>query len=91
MRLCKSTLATKLILLALMIFAISTIVCLQPKIEAYEQTGDTLSDEIQRLEQENLAIKEDIRALGSDASVIEVAHERLNLVFEDEVVFVDNQ
>ncbi len=90
MRLCKSTLTTKLILLVLMIFAITTIVSLQPKIDAYGQTGAALSDEIFRLEQENLAIKDDIRSLGSDASVVEIAHERLNLVFEDEVIFIDN-
>lgn len=90
MRLCKSKLTTKLILLALMVFAIATIASLQPKIDAYEQSSAALSEAIDKLEQENLDIKDDIRSLGSDDSVIEIAHERLNLVFEDEIILVDN-
>ena len=90
MRLCKSKLTTKLILLALMIFAIATITSLKPVIAAYEQDAADLSEAIHMLEQENQSIKDDIRALGSDEAVVDIAHERLNLVFEDEVILVDH-
>ena len=90
MRLCKSKLTTKLILLALIVFAIATIATLQPKIEAYTQSGAALSEAIDKLEQENAETKDDIRALGTDEAVVEVAHERLNLVFEDEIILIDN-
>lgn len=90
MRLCKSKLTTKLILLALMIFAIATISSLKPIITAYEQESADLSEAIGMLEQENQEIKDDIRSLGSDEAVVEIAHERLNLVFEDEFVLLDN-
>ena len=90
MRLCKSKLTTKLILLALMIFAIATIASLKPIIAAYEQDAADLSVAIGMLKQENQSIKDDIRALGSDQAVIDIAHERLNLAFEDEVILVDN-
>ena len=90
MRLCKSKLSTKLILLALIVFAIATIAGLQPKIDAYAQSGAALSEAIEKLEQENAETKDDIRALGTDEAVVEVAHERLDLVFEDEVILIDN-
>ena len=90
MRLCKSKLTTKLILLALMVFAIASIASLKTKIDAYAQSSSALSEAIEKLEQENLETKNDIRALGSDEAVVDIAHERLNLVFEDEVILIDN-
>ncbi len=89
MRLCKSKLTTKLILLALMIYALVTIASLLPKINSCDQAAAALSQEIYRLEQENLSLQDDIRALGSDEAVVEIAHERLNLVFADEVLYLD--
>ncbi len=89
MRLCKSKLTTKLILLALMIYALVTIASLQPKIDDYDRSAAALSREIFALEQGNLALQDDIRALGSDEAVVEIAHERLNLVFEDETLYLD--
>lgn len=89
MRFCKSTLATKLILLTLLLAGIAAIASLQPKISAYRRSCDELSQQIGRLEVENEAIRDDIRALGSDASVVKAARERLNFVFDDEVIYLN--
>jgi len=89
MRLCKSSLITKLIILAVMIFAVVTVVTLQPKINALKAEGAVLSDEIADLEQSNQIAQAKLDALGSDEAVIAIARERLNFVFDDEIVFVD--
>lgn len=86
----KSSLITWLILLTVAVYAIVTIVALQPKLNALGDESARLADEIAALEQSNLELEEDIAALGSDASVIEIAKERLNLVEDGETVYIDS-
>lgn len=90
MRMCKSSLITKLLILAILIYAIVTIVMLQPKINALKEEKAQLSGEIDTLEQANLEIQEDISSLGSDASAIKFARERLNFVSEGETIYIDS-
>lgn len=89
MQLCKSSFATKLILLLLLIYAVTTIAVLQSRISDTNQESAALSQEISKLEHENFALKDDIRSLGSDSSAIQIAHDRLGLVFKNEIIFVD--
>ncbi len=89
MRLCKSSLITKLIILAVMIYAIVTIVSLQPKIDELDEQKVAIESEIAQLQQENLALQEDISALGTDEATIEIAKERLNMVEADEIIYID--
>ncbi len=89
MRLCKSSLITKLIILAVMIYAIVTIVSLQPKIHELNEQKVAIESEIAQLQQENLALQEDISALGTDEATIEIAKERLNMVEADEIIYID--
>ena len=89
MRLCKSSLITKFIILAVMIYAIVTIVSLQPKIDRLEEQKAALYGEIARMQQENLELQEDIDALGSDEATIDLAKERLNMVEADEIIYID--
>ena len=90
MRLCKSSLITKLVILAVMIYAIVTIVTLQPKINALKSEEEALSEEVSTLQQSNLELQEDIDQLGTDASVIKIARERLNLVNDGETIYIDS-
>lgn len=90
MRLCKSSLITKLVILALMVYAIVTIVTLQPKINALKSEKAGLTDEVAALQQSNLEIQEDIEQLGTDASVIKIARERLNLVSDGEIIYINS-
>lgn len=85
----RSSLITKLIILAVMLFAVVTIVTLQPKISALKAEGAALSAEIDGLRQSNRIAQAKLDNLGSDESVIAIAREKLNFVFEDEIVFVD--
>ena len=90
MRLCKSSLITKLVILTVMIYAIVTIVTLQPKINALKSEEEALSEEVSALQQSDLELQEDIDQLGTDASVIKIARERLNLVNDGETIYIDS-
>ena len=89
MRLCKSSLITKLIILAVMVYAIVTIVSLQPKIDELDAQKAALENEIAEIQQDNLELEEDIAALGTDDSTREIARERLNMVEDGEIVYID--
>ena len=86
----KFSLITKLVLLAVMAYAIVTIVSLQPKIDAQRAENKALSDEISALEQDNAALQEDIEALGSDESVMEIARAQLNYVLDGEIIYINS-
>lgn len=90
MRLRKSSLTTMLILLVLLVYGIVTVAVLQPKIEEAQLEAAKLSEENASLANENEKVKEDIRALGSDPSVIDIARERLNYVFENEIIYLED-
>ena len=90
MRLCRSSLITKLVILAVMLYAIVTIVTLQPKINALKSEKEALSEEVSALQQSNMALQEDIDQLGTDDSVIKIARERLNLVSDGEIIYINS-
>lgn len=90
MRLRKSSLITKLVILALMVYAVATIMTLQPQINALNAEREKLSAEVADVEQENLELQGDIAAMDTDEAVIEIARERLNLVEDGEMVFIDS-
>ncbi len=90
MRLRKSSLITKLVILAAMVYAVATIMTLQPQINALNAEREKLSAEVADVEQENLELQEDIAAMDTDEAVIEIARERLNLVEDGEMVFIDS-
>lgn len=85
----RSLLITKLIILAVMLFAVVTIVALQPKINALKAEGAALSEEIGDLQRSNRIAQAKLDALGTDESVIGIAREKLNFAFEDDIILVD--
>lgn len=90
MRLRKSSLITKLLVLALMIYAIVTVVTLQSQINAAKEKAVQLSDEVAAAQQQNLELSEEIANIGTDEAIMKIARERLNLVEDGEMVFIDS-
>ena len=88
MRLRKSSLITKLILLAVLLYAVATVAALQPRLEALKQQRAALRDEITELEDANAQLQEDYDALGTDDSVRKRARERLNLLEDGDSIFI---
>ena len=89
MRLCKSSLIIKLLILAVMIFAIVTIVAMHPKMEKLEAEKAALQKEVNEIQQDNLALADRIDALGTDDSTRQIAREQLNMVEDGQIVYVD--
>lgn len=90
MRLRKSSLITKLIQLAVLLYAVATVAALQPRLEALKQQCAALRDEITELEDANAQLQEDYDALGTDDSVRKLARERLNLLEDGDSIFIDS-
>ncbi len=90
MRLRKSSLITKLLILAIVVYAIVTIVALQPQISELKNEREQLAAEVADAEQKNLELQEDIAAIDTDEAIIEIAREELNLVEDGELVFIDS-
>lgn len=81
---------TALIIVAVAVYAVVTIVSLQPKIEALQQERDELAAQADAAVGANEALQQDIDALGSDDSVRQIARERLHLVEDGELIYVDS-
>lgn len=85
----KSSLITKLIILAVMIYAVVTIVALQPKIDTLRSEGEALAGEVSALQESNASLRYDIDTMNTDAGIMKIARERLNLVADGELIFID--
>ncbi len=81
---------TALIIVAVAVYAVVTIVSLQPRIEALQQERDELAAQADAAVGANEALQQDIDALGSDDSVRQIARERLHLVEDGELIYVDS-
>lgn len=90
MRLLRTSVVTKLIIVAVIVYAAVTIVSLQPKIEALVQERNELTAQADAAVGANDALRQDIDALGSDESVRQIARERLHLVEDGELIYVDS-
>ncbi len=85
----KSSLITKLIILAVVIYAVVTIVALQPKIDTLKSESNSLNDEVLALQEANRSLQNDIEAMDTDEGIMKIARERLNLVADGEWIFID--
>ena len=87
MRLKKSSLITKLIVLALAVYAIVMLLTLQTQISQQDTANAALKEKISATEQENLRLQQAIERIGSREGVEEIAHNKLGLVSDGEMIF----
>lgn len=87
MRLRKSSMLTRLIVLALAVYAIVTLLGLQTQISQQEEANTALSEQISATAQENQRLQQAIERVGSREGVEEVARNKLGLVAEGEIIF----
>lgn len=90
MHLQKSRLVGTLVLLAVALYAVVTIVVLQPKINRLRTDADELTQKVAALEEQNGALRSDIAALGSDEALEQLARERLMMIADGEIVYIDS-
>ena len=87
MRLRKSSMLTRLIILALAVYAIVTLLGLQTQISQQNEANDVLREQITATAQENQRLQQAIERVGSREGVEEVARNTLGLVTEGEMIF----
>ena len=73
----------------MVIYAVVTIVALQPKIDTLKSESDTLNQEVLALQESNQSLQHDIDTMNTEEGIMKIARERLNLVTDGEWVFID--
>ena len=89
MKLVKSSLLVKLVILILVVYATVTLVSLRKQITEKNEQEAILNSSIAATQQENNRIQDSIDALGTDAGVEAVARYKLGMVDEGDIVFYD--
>ena len=89
MKLVKSSLLVKLVILMLVVYATVTLVSLRKQITEKNEQEAILNSSIAATQQENNRIQDSIDALGTDAGVEAVARDKLGMVDEGDIVFYD--
>ena len=87
MRLRKSSMLTKLIILAVAVYAIVMLLGLQAQISQQEAANAALQVLITTTAQENQRLEQAIARVGSREGVEEVARNKLGFVTEGEMIF----
>ena len=89
MKLVKTSLLVKLVILILVVYATVTLVSLRKQITEKNEQEAILNSSIAATQQENNRIQDSIDALGTDAGVEAVARDKLGMVDEGDIVFYD--
>ena len=89
MKLVKSSLLVKMVILILVVYATVTLVSLRKQITEKNEQEAILNSSIAATQQENNRIQDSIDALGTDAGVEAVARDKLGMVDEGDIVFYD--
>ena len=89
MKLVKSSLLVKLVILILVVYATVTLVSLRKQITEKNEQEAILNSSIAATQQENNRIQDSIDALGTDAGVEAVSRDKLGMVDEGDIVFYD--
>ncbi|MBQ7870778.1 MAG: septum formation initiator family protein [Oscillospiraceae bacterium] len=67
-----------------------TVVTLQTRINQLRETREALAQQVAAAEQDNRKMEEEIANLNTDEAIKAIARERLNLVEDGEMIFVDS-
>ena len=89
MRLKKTSVWGKLLLLVVSVYAVVTLVQLQDRITTANAEVSALQQQLLYAQQEQALIEESLRDLGSDKSIMKIARTRLGMVESGEIVFYD--
>lgn len=90
MRLPKSRAILLAVLSAVALYAVVTLIALQPKINALRAANDETRTRIAELTERNDLLRSDIAALGSELSVAKLARERLMMIADGEIIYIDS-
>lgn len=89
MRLKKTSIWVKLLLLIVIVYAVVTLVNLQDRVTAAQAEVAELEQQVLYAEQENALAAQELEDLGSEQSIRKIARTRLGMVEAGEIVFYD--
>ena len=89
MKIIKSPLLVKIIILVLVVYATVTLVSLRAQINDKNAQAAATAQQITQTKQENARIEDADKALETDEGVEAVAREKLGMVSENEIIFQD--
>lgn len=85
----KSSLLSKVIILALIVYATVTLISLHDQIADTQASSEQLENEITSMQQQNMQLADQIEKVNTVEGVKEIARNKLGLVTEGEIVFYD--
>ena len=85
----KTSFLTKLLILAVGVYAFFTLVSLQDRVSAANERVRVLEEQVLYAEQEYALAEQDLAELGSDKSIMKIARTRLGMVELGEIVLCD--
>lgn len=85
----RSSLLTKVVVLAVVIASAALLVSQQSQVRANEAKAKELEDQITQLQQENQNLQSNIDGLGTDDSIRKIAQDELGLVDSDQIIITD--
>lgn len=91
MKLKKASMFTKLVVLALVVYAAVTLVSLRAKIETAEAARDQLQEQINDISVSNAKLEYDIEHSTDPDTIESIAREKLGLTMPGEKVFTDSE
>ena len=85
----RAGIGTKFVILVLLVASITALLTLNSRLEQARLERDTLSQEVQDQEENNAALADDIENSDDPDRIAAIAREKLGLVGQDEIVFID--
>ena len=89
MRFKRSSLLTKILILALVVYATVTLVSLQAQVTEKNAEAEVLQSQIDTEKQENFRLEQAIDNLDTQEGIEAVARQKLGMVSRGEIVFYD--
>ena len=89
MKLKRASILTKIVILALCAYAVISLLHLKSRLREAEDYNTGLQRQVVQAEQENAGLRYEIEHSGDDATIEDVAREKLGLVKPGEKIFYD--
>ena len=87
----RSSLATKIIVLATVLLCIAALICVWAMTEKLEKQNAQESTNATQSAQKNLELEQDIKDVGTEKGMDKIAREELDLYPEDAIIFETTQ
>jgi cell division protein DivIC len=86
----KAGIATKIVVIVLVVYASVTLINLQARIETVRADKDELQQQVTEKELANAELEYEIQNSTDDDTIADIAREKLGLVYPGEIIFHDN-